>query len=107
MYVCASKLGQALDIGGFVLRGAMVGIEDEHKARAPGRERIASYEITRNVPDDIWLRWFGQNANGPIVQRGLVMGFADNGDDTELNAWCWAHTHVRGWRQASQGSSSL
>lgn len=102
MYVVALKLGQSLDIGGFVLRGAMVGVEEEHKAHAPGRHRVAGYEITRNVPVEIWERWYNQNASGPIVQNGLVMGFVDNGDDGELDAWCWQHGSVKGWQQASQ-----
>lgn len=103
--IVASKLPHGLDIGGFVLRGAMLGQEEHQRARAPGRERIAGYEITRGVPADIWERWFAQNAKGPIVANRLVAGFTDD-DEQGLAAWCWANQHVRGWQQASQDGST-
>ena len=95
--IVASKLPNGLDLGGFIIKPAMVGHEDHHKARAPGRERIAGYEITRGVPDNIWDRWF--NASSPIVSLRLVAGFKDE-DEQGLNEFCWANSKVRGWMQA-------
>lgn len=83
----------------------MIGHEDHQKARAPGRERIAGYEITRGVPADIWERWFFENARGPIVQNRLIAGFADD-DEQGLAAWCWENQRVRGWSQAAQDGST-
>ena len=99
--IVASKLPSGLDIGGFVLRAAVLGHEAHQRASAPGRERIAGYEITRGVPDALWHRWLASNANSPIVAYNVVAGFAD--DDTDgLSAWCWAHAKVRGWARATQ-----
>ena len=99
--IVASKLPSGLDIGGFVLRPAALGHEEHQVARAPGRERIAGYEITRGVPDDAWRRWRSEQQRGPIVQNFLVEGFED-GDDEGLRAWCWQHAGVRGWARAPQ-----
>ena len=106
-YVVASKFPNGLDLGGFIVRGAMVGHEPWQKARAPGRTRVAGYEITRGVPDEIWQRWYADNRNGPIVQRKVVMGFPEGDDDQAMNEWCWANAQIRGWSQASQGDTSL
>ena len=105
-YVCACKLPNGLNIGGgIILRGAVIGQEEHQLANAPGRERIAGYEITRDIPADIWERWYGENANSPIIHNKLVMGFL-KGDDQALNEFCWANVRMRGWRQASQEGSS-
>ena len=104
--ICVTKLPNGLDIGGFVIRGAMIGHESHQTLNAPGRERIGGYEVTRNVPDDIWNRWFGDNSRGEIIRLKMVAGFPD-GDDDALNAFCWANSRVRGWRQATQDASSL
>jgi hypothetical protein len=95
--IVVCKLPSGLDIGGFLLRGAMVGHEPWQRAVAPGRERIAGYEVTRDVPDSLWQRWRNENANGPIVQRGLVEGFDD---ELKMQEWCYAHANVRGWGRA-------
>lgn len=101
--IVACKLPNGLDIGGFVLRGAVLGHEDHQKANAPGRERVAGYEITRDVPDDVWGRWYAENSRGPIVANGLVAGFTDQ---LEMEAWCHGHRNVRGWAKAPQDGSS-
>lgn len=107
MYVVASKLPNGLDLGdGVVLKGAMLGHEDHQKANAPDRERIAGFEITRNVPDDVWNRWFADNRNSPIIRNSLVMGF-DSPDDQQLNEFCWQNQKVKGWGQATQGNSQF
>ena len=104
-YTVACKLPNGLNLGNnVVLKGAMIGQE---KANAPNRERVAGYEITRNVPDDVWQRWLGENANSPIIRSKLVMGFRDSGDDQLLNEFCWQNAKVRGWSQAPQESSSF
>lgn len=101
--IVVTKLPNGLDLGdGVIVRGAMLGHEDHQKARAPGRERVAGYEVTRGVPDDAWRRWLGENARGPIVQRRLVAGFAD-GDEQAMSEFCWANRAVRGWARAPQG----
>jgi hypothetical protein len=105
MIVCC-KLPNGLNIGGFIIRGAMIGHEDHQLVSAPGRERIASYEITRNVPDDLWQKWYRDNINSPIIQRKLIAGFVD-GDDQSLNQFCWENTRITGWMKATQGASSL
>jgi len=97
--IVACKLPSGLDIGGYVLRGSMIGHEDHQKINTPGRERIGGYEITRDVPDDLWERWLRDNRNSPIVGNHLVHGCAD---EEELTGWCWAHASVRGWTKASQ-----
>jgi hypothetical protein len=99
--IVASKLPNGLDIGGFVLRPAMLGHEPHQKARAPGRERIAGYEITRGVPDDLWLRWVMANTSSPIFSLHLVEGFED-GDEEGLREFCHAYRNVRGWAQMPQ-----
>ena len=98
--IVASKLPSGLDIGGFVLRSAMLGHEEHQRARAAGRERVAGYEVTRGVPDALWQRWCADNARGPILANCLVAGFPD-GDEQAMIEWCWAHASVRGWMQAS------
>jgi hypothetical protein len=98
--IVACKLPNGLDIGGAaVLRGSMIGHEDHQRANAPGRERVAGYEITRDVDAAVWARWLRDNRNSPIVGNHLVHGCADY---DELVNWCWAHTAVRGWMKASQ-----
>jgi hypothetical protein len=98
--ICASKLPNGLDLGGFVLRPAMIGHEPNQTATAPYRERIAGYEITRSVPDAVWNEWYGRNASGPIVGNGLVFG---SNDYDEVAAFCWRNRDVRGWQKAPQG----
>lgn len=102
--IVVCKLPSGLDIGGFVLRGAMIGHEDHQKASAEGRERVAGYEVTRDVPSDVWERWHRDNRSGPIVRNGLVAGFTD---ELEMQAWCQAHRNVRGWAKAPQDGSSM
>ena len=108
-YVCVCKLPNGLDLGGFVLKGAAIGLDrhDPKHIHAPDRERLFGYAITRNVPAAIWKRWYADNANGPIVQNGLVMGFPDVGEQLpiELQQFCVTHARVRGDRKAGQDGS--
>ena len=107
-YICACKLPNGIDLGGFVIRGAAVGL-DKHDSNQldRSRERLFGYEITRGVPDLIWKRWYADNRNGPIVRNGLVMGFPDAGKElpVELQDFCVKHAGVRGNRQAGQDGS--
>lgn len=102
--IVASKLPNGVDIGGFVLKRAILGVDDHLKPNAPGRERIAGYEITRGVPDEIWDRWIRDNANSPIVTGFLVFG---TDDETALSQFCWSHSDVKGWSKASQSDWSM
>ena len=102
--IVASKFSNGLDLGGYVLRPAMIGHEDSQKAISPGRERIAGYEITRNVPDAIWQRWEQGNKSSPILLNNLVFGTKD---EDELNAFCWQNHSVRGWGKAGQDGSTF
>lgn len=99
--IVACKLPHGLFIGdGVIIKGAIIGHEEHQKARAPGRERIAGYEITRGVPADVWERWYSENAHSPIILNQLVAGFADD-DNQGLNTFCWSNRAVRGWGRAS------
>src|ERR1700752_4841185 len=92
--ICACKLSNGLNLGdGVVLKGAFIG--PGYPANAPGRERIAGYEITRNVPDHVWER-FASSA-GAILANKLVFG---PNDETALSEFCWQNARVRGWMQA-------
>jgi len=102
--IVASKLPSGLDIGGFVLKPAMIGHEEHQQARASGRERIAGYEITRDVPRHTWECWFADNQRSALITRKLVAGFED-GDEQGLSTFCWENQHVRGWMQAPQDGS--
>jgi hypothetical protein len=97
--ICACKLSWGLDLGGFVLKRAMLGPEDGHRANEPGRERIAGYEITRGVPDDVWDRWYAANRNSPIVQNAMVFG---SNDMVEVDSWCRRNKNARGTQRAGQ-----
>ena len=105
-YVVACKLPNGLDINGFVLNGtaSVPDGNDQKHIRAPGRERLGGYEITRGVPALVWKRWYKDNASGPIVRNGLVMGFPDEGDQLPiaLQQFCVTHAGVRGDRKAGQ-----
>jgi hypothetical protein len=113
-YICACKLPSGLDLGGFTIKGISVGLDkhDRNQPNVPGqpptREVLAGYEITRGVPALIWMRWYRDNVNGPIVQNSLVMGFPDegNGLPIELQQFCVEHARVRGNRQAGQDGST-
>ena len=115
--IVACRLSNNLDIGGFVLRGNYVGVShtaaaagdpgngasNSLAASAPGRERIAGFEITRNVPDDVWERW---EARGMYEATGVVHG---SNDETELAEWCWrnvrSHGHAHGAPRGDAGST--
>lgn len=81
--IVASRITTGVDIGGFILKGNYVG--SEYPANMPGRERIAGFEITRNVPDVFWDNW---GARKQFEENGLVFG---SNDETALTQWCWAH----------------
>lgn len=109
-YVVACKLPNGLNIEGFVLKGAAIGIDrhDQRQRDEKGRERLGGYEITRGVPASIWESWYKDNKNGPIVQKGLVMGFPDEGNGQlplKLQEFCMTHAGVRGDRRAGQDGS--
>lgn len=93
--ICACRLSNGLDLGGgVVLKGNYAG--PEHPAQPgpdrPPRERIAGYEITRDVPDDVWERWLGGGGSA-IVKAGVVFG---TNDEQELSEWCWSHRRGHG-----------
>jgi hypothetical protein len=92
-YVVACRVPNGLDIGsGVVLRGNYVGPEFPAKPvpPAPARERIAGYEITRDVPDDVFERW---TARAQFEASGAVFG---SQVDQEVTEWCWAHARSHG-----------
>lgn len=107
--IVACRISNGLDIGGFLLKGSYVG-PDYPVRGAPGRprERIAGYEITRDVPVHLWECWYAANARGPIVQNGIVFG---TDDETALAEFCWAnrqeHGHAYGAGQAYSQAPTL
>lgn len=114
-YSVACRVPNGLDIGGFVLRGNYVGVahtadaaagrSNALAANAPGRERIAGYEITRDVPDAIWERW---SARAQFEASGTVFGTKS---EQELSEWCWRHVrghgHAHGAPQDGSTSSPI
>lgn len=101
--IVVSKLPNGMRLSDeVVLRPAMIGHEEYQKARAPGRERVAGYEVTRGVPRDVWSEWRGANAASPIIARKLVEGFEDD-DEQAMNEFCWANNGVRGWQKMGAG----
>jgi hypothetical protein len=94
--IVASRLSAKLDIGGFVLQGNYVG--PDHPAGHPSRERIAGFEITRDVPTTLWERW---EARTSFERAGVVFGTED---ETALAEWCWRnvrpHGHAHGAPQS-------
>ena len=105
--IVACRLSNGIDIGsGVVLKGNYVG--PEYPARPlppnPPRERIAGFEITRDVPSDVWERWL-RGGGETIVRAGVAFG---TNDEQELTEWCWAHRqgHAHAHGAPRDGSSS-
>jgi hypothetical protein len=103
--IVACRISNGIDIGGFVLKGNYIGPEFPAKPQPPNppRERIAGFEITRNVPTEIWERWVG-GGGASLVRAGVVFG---SDDEVTLAEWCWAHRQAHGHSHgAPQGDAN-
>jgi hypothetical protein len=87
------KIHNGLNIFGHVIDGNHPAHDAEYSRLGIRRPIAGGYQITDNVPDDVWEKWLHENRQSQVVLDKMVLAHKVRIDLEQL---CWQNAGVKG-----------